>query len=68
MDTGDFLPCCWDDCDRPGYDLHQARVNEGTAGYPSIVKYVFCSERHKVLWAYGHRHYGKLPTGSRNIT
>jgi hypothetical protein len=48
MSTHDALLCCWDDCTRPGYDMHQVRVNDAAAGCePRIVKFVFCSEGHR---------------------
>lgn len=50
MDTGDALLCCFDDCERAGYDLYKAQVNYGTALYPHIVKYVFCCDTHKMNW------------------
>jgi hypothetical protein len=49
-DTGNALLCCWTDCEKYGYDLYQAKVNYGTPGYPHVVKYVFCSETHKMYW------------------
>jgi hypothetical protein len=51
LDTGRALLCCWTDCERYGYDLYKAQVNYAAEGFPpEIVKYVFCSETHKMYW------------------
>lgn len=48
IDTGRHLLCCWDDCERPGYDSNQVRINDAAQGFePKIVKFVFCSEGHR---------------------
>ena len=57
--------CAWDDCERDGVELHQTRVNYGTAAQPHIVKHVFCSERHRQFWINSVAAYGKLPPGYR---
>jgi hypothetical protein len=57
------VACGWDDCERDGYELNMVRVNYGTASAPHIVKYVFCTERHRQFWINSHRGYGKLPAG-----
>lgn len=57
--------CAWDDCELDGFDLHQARVNYGTAETPHVVKHVFCTERHKMFWVNSVRSYGNLPPGYR---
>lgn len=57
--------CGWDDCENDGYDLHQARVNYGKAETPHVVKYVFCTERHKMFWVNSVKSYGNLPPGYR---
>lgn len=57
--------CAWDDCERDGFDLYKCTVNYGKPGYdPQIVKYVFCTERHRQYWINSHRKYGNLPSGS----
>lgn len=58
------IVCAWDDCERDGFDLYKCRVNYGTPGYPQVVRYVFCSERHRQYWIHSHRSYGNLPSGS----
>lgn len=55
--------CGWDDCERDGYEVNQVRVNYGTASYPQVTNYVFCTERHRQFWINSHRGYGKLPPG-----
>ena len=63
------VACAWDDCDRDGYELYKCTVNYGKPGHSDhIVRYVFCSERHRQFWIHGHRAYGKLPPGYRMST
>lgn len=62
------IMCAWDECDRDGYELHQVRVNYGTAATPHVLKYVFCTERHKQFFINSHRRYGNLPPGYRLST
>jgi hypothetical protein len=57
--------CAWDDCERDGFDLHQVRINYGTAATPHVVKHVFCTDRHKQFFINSHRKYGRLPPGYR---
>lgn len=57
--------CAWDDCEHDGYDLHQVRVNYGTAEHPHVVKHIFCTDRHKQYWINSTRRYGNLPPGYR---
>ena len=61
--TGDVLPCCWADCERPGHDGIRIVKHEGPL---RTLTYVFCSERHRQLYANSHIAYGDLPLGSRN--
>lgn len=66
-----WLLCGWDDCERQGVTLHQARHHAHARGYrcdhpdAKHVTYVFCSERHRQLFLNGHRAYGRLPLGER---
>lgn len=66
-----WLPCCWDDCERPGTTLHQARMHDHARGYTCTrddakhVIYVFCSERHRQLFLNSHVAYGKVASGAR---
>jgi hypothetical protein len=51
VETGSKLLCCWEDCEDYGYDLYRAQVNYASEGAaPYIVKFVFCSETHKMYW------------------
>lgn len=75
--TKRILPCCWDDCDRAGHTQWQARVprepDDATEARliatgqipPPMSIYIFCSDRHRMMWVNGHRSYGNLPSGSR---
>lgn len=50
-DSGNWLLCCWDDCERFGYEIHHVTINDAKPGYPpKLVKFVFCSERHRQYW------------------
>lgn len=53
---GNHLPCCWDDCERDGYDEIKVVVKEPQ----KQLHYVFCSERHKRLYLNAHHDYGRL--------
>lgn len=53
-----WLMCCWDDCEKDGYELYKLD-REG-------IRYVFCSERHRGYFAYSHRGYGQLPPGMKS--
>lgn len=52
--SGVKLPCCWDDCWKPGHEEHKAVVS--TDGRQ--LHYVFCSEKHRSYYANSHRSYG----------
>ena len=47
---GKPIPCCWDDCERDGFEEHKARIDGQF--------YVFCSDRHRRMHLAGHRSYG----------
>lgn len=63
--------CCWDECDRDGFELHKVRVNYGSPGSPYCTTYIFCSERHRQYWLHAPdaaktgRKVGDLPPGYR---
>jgi len=66
MHTDEWLTCCWDDCIKVGYDLHAIRVDYGVPGAPNVVKFVFCSDRHRAYWGNSSRGgQGSLPAGYR---
>jgi hypothetical protein len=61
--------CAWDECDRDGYELHKVVVNDAADGYPPrYMRFVFCSERHKMYWVNSHKKYGDLPPGYKRST
>lgn len=62
------VACAWEDCPKDGYELYKCTVNYGTLGKPQIVRYVFCTERHRQYWIHSHRSYGNLPPGYRMST
>lgn len=74
--TGRVLPCCWDDCERPGDNRVQEQVADGVFTEADLVSplmldtpkrftYIFCSERHRAYWRNSHRDQGNLPAGLR---
>jgi hypothetical protein len=70
-DAGRWLQCCWDDCERQGYELHKTRFHDHARGLPCAdprskhVWYVFCTERHRDYFLHSHRDMGNLPPGSK---
>lgn len=61
--TGLPLLCCWTECDRLGDDRYETIVREPRR----LLHYVFCSERHKMLWAHSHKRMNNLPGGSKSL-
>ncbi len=58
------IMCAWDTCERDGYELHKVVTNNAAPGKPpNLLRYVFCTERHKMYWVNSHRSYGNLPPG-----
>lgn len=58
------IMCGWDECDKQGFDTNRVQVNDAASGYePRIMKWVFCSEKHKQFFVYSTTHYGQLPPG-----
>jgi hypothetical protein len=58
--------CAWDSCELDGYETNKVVINDAAPGYPEkIMRYVFCTERHKQFWINSHRSYGNLPPGYR---
>lgn len=64
-----WLTCCWEDCEKQGYDLHRTRFHDHAARVPcdsEIAKhvfYVFCSEPHRQLFLNSHRDHGNMAPG-----
>ena len=71
--SGNWIPCCWFECERPGYELHKTIFHEHartlTCDNPvsGHVNFVFCSEFHKQLYLHSHVEMGKLPPGYRIV-
>lgn len=68
-DSGLWILCAWDICDKPGVELYKARVKDQydpVTGEWSYIQYVFCSERHKMYWVNSHVRYGVAPAGYGN--
>lgn len=58
-----WLLCCWQDCERDGFELFKVIDREHQT---EPTAFVFCSERHKHYWLNSHVHNGMLPAGMRN--
>lgn len=58
-DSGEWLLCCWYDCEKQGYEIYHATEKDG----PKLVKYVFCSERHREYFLNSHRNWGNARSG-----
>lgn len=56
------LLCCWDECGQFGHEEMRAEVTEGR----KVIKYVFCTERHRAYWQHSIISNGNLPAGMRN--
>lgn len=56
------LPCCWDDCERPGHEENKLVRQEND----TQLHYVFCSPTHRQLYTTSHISHGNLtPAGPR---
>lgn len=57
--THRILPCCWDDCTRNGDNaIRIVRPSESAPG--DTVTYIFCSDRHRSMFANAHRSPGNV--------
>lgn len=67
--TGNWIPCCWFECEKDGYELYKAVFHEHAREYPCThplsqhVNFVFCGERHRQMYLHSHIQMGKLPPG-----
>lgn len=67
--TDTWIPCCWFECEKPGYELYKSVLHEHARELrcddprSQHVNFVFCGERHKQLYLNSHRDMGKLPPG-----
>lgn len=68
-DSEHWLTCCWDECERPGYDSNRTLFHDHNpgmgCGHPlsKHLWYTFCTERHRQYFLNSHRSLGKLPAG-----
>lgn len=68
--TGRPILCCWAECDKPGRAEYSVRVIEAQSKIFGVHKrtiYLFCSNRHRELYAFGHQAYGQLPPGMATV-
>jgi hypothetical protein len=69
--SGQWLLCCWQDCEKFGYELHKVRHHDHAKHIPCAdgdhAIMVFCSERCKQLFVHSHLANGKLGPGYRNL-
>lgn len=67
--SGNWIPCAWFECERPGYELYKGvfheHARELACHHPlsNHINFIFCSERHKQLYRNSHVEFGKLPAG-----
>lgn len=67
--SGNWIPCCWFECEKPGYELYKAVFHEHAKSIPCAdqraghINFIFCGERHKQLYLHSHVSMGKLPPG-----
>lgn len=59
---GGVLPCCYQDCTRPGDNRHRVQVDHDSpswrdpnTGRCEQLVYVFCGDGHRDLWREQHR-------------
>lgn len=64
-----WILCAWFECDRQGFELYKTILHEHSRSLPcdsmfsEHVNFVFCSERHKMLYVHSHKAFGQLPPG-----
>jgi hypothetical protein len=69
--TDTWIMCAWFECTRSGYELYKAVFHEHDRRLAchnplsQHVHFIFCSERHKQLYAHSHINFGQLPAGYR---
>ncbi len=71
--TGTWIPCCWFECEKPGYELYKSVLHEHMKTMPcdhpmsQHVNFLFCTERHRQLYLNSHRNMGQLPPGYKKL-
>jgi hypothetical protein len=60
--TDRLIPCCWAECDRPGLEKFAIKIVESPV---RTLVHLFCSQRHRLYYAFGPTAYGQLPAGER---
>lgn len=63
---GQPLPCCWNECMRPGRTDHEVRVqHDAPDRRQDTLTYLFCSDAHKAMWltALEPGEYGRIRSG-----
>lgn len=69
--TESWIPCCWNECEKPGYELYKAVLHEHARTLAcddprsSHCNFIFCSERHLRYYTNSHNRFGQLPPGFR---
>jgi hypothetical protein len=70
-ETGNWLLCCWDECEKTGTTTHRTRFHDHAKGlqcdHPDARHpwYTFCTERHRQYFLHSHHSLGNLPAGYR---
>lgn len=71
--SGNWILCGWFECERPGVELHKSIFHEHARDIPcndpraQHINFVFCSERHKMLYVHSHISMGNLPPGFAKV-
>ena len=69
--TDQWIPCCWFECEKPGFELYKAVFHEHAKELrcddprSEHVNFVFCNETHRQLYLNSHISMGNLPPGYR---
>lgn len=63
-DGDKHIYCAWDSCERDGYESNRVVLNDAAPGHPpKLIKYVFCTDRHKQYWLHSTINCNNLPPG-----
>lgn len=71
--SGNWIPCCWFECEKPGYELYKTVFHEHAKNlacdHPMSqhVNFVFCSERCRQYYLNSHIAMGQLPAGYKKV-
>jgi hypothetical protein len=70
-DGGNWLLCCWDDCEQFALETNKALFHDHPPNMrcddllAKHVWFAFCTNRHLMFHTHSHRSMGNLPSGFR---